>query len=182
MGYGITAYTLKIKTLEGFCGFKNSKDPDYLRNHYYDYFASSCMELTRDLRLKKYKAEQLWMDYLHGTIHKEASGLTYWRIVELFCTSFFGTRLQNDHWYPTSIDPLYKFSEFRMFYLNSVELPSPDDFPAVFTIKQEDFNQAKASILKAHQEDWYDINAVNQFNSWTDTAIDKEGDLILFYY
>jgi len=104
----------------------------------------------------------------------------HWYAIESLLREY-GKMLSNGDWYPGgNIDPFYRAKTFKMYAIdkeNKLDLAGPDDFPCLFTIHNEDLEEA-AKVA----EEIADQDQRTQFLQWIEEAKEHEDDLMLFYY
>lgn len=129
------------------------------------------------------KMIEIYDDFFNGSISHPQHGYLYWYLLENMMHSTHAgdiPSLDNHEWYPGSSDPFWTMNSCRMYYLGTASLPSPDDFPVVFTVVHESLPAFKEEVQAA------DLNAeqIAQAVSWADKALghDFPLDLFLFYY
>lgn len=113
-------------------------------------------------------------DFLNKNFKNYESWI-FWYMFEEFI-SFFWTSLDNYHWYPTN-DAVKILDLPQVEYITNF-IPISHDFPNVYIIKSENFEDMKNSIYNID----LDENQILEVEGWINIATKKNWDLILYYY
>jgi hypothetical protein len=147
-------------------------------------------QYIENLRSSCRKREQLdaIQSYFEGTVSIDDDGSALWYGLEKYIDNYGGVFLRNEAWYPSSDPPFWTMSTAKMFDLNvyansidneKVRLPTPDDFPMVWIIHRDDFEEAKNEFEKIES---IPIEMKNQFLEWINCGYCNQHDLVLYYY
>ncbi|NME68880.1 DUF7691 family protein [Flammeovirga aprica] len=179
MGYGIMPYRIDLGYIKTCYGVNDEGvKKDLIQKASYD-----LKRIDENLEIEDgwEKAINILTEFLEGKASKEVySGAKHWYILESLI-KILGFPCDNSNWYPTSIDPLFNFNEFKMYTIdseNKINIPAPDDFPVVFTIERAHFNTALNSMKNSE----YEEDQILQFIKWVELAREKNQDLVLYYY
>ena len=199
MAYGVTAYTVKWELFEKYVyGVKTTA---ILRSM--NIYANWHLELaelfkgTKSITPKK-AAEEVVAGNLTRT--DRMSGSMYRYVLEkmlykgrslLFCKKVnpwweacspgetflpIGTRLSSSAFYPIKFD----YVERLFFDFEEIPLPFPlqDDFPVTSFIRFEKLQELQRDFSAMNLP----VECHEEFSGWLNAAIEKEHDLILYYY
>ncbi len=177
MGYGVMPYRVKTTKIAELFGSKTQGLTTKLKNR---------IEQLDDNFEPEYgwpPMEQLLEQFLNGDAEFfsfDGNSAKHWYTIELLLWEY-GEMLSNGNWYPGgNINPFYSAKAFRMYAIdkeNKLNLASPDDFPCLFTIHNENLEEAAATAA-----DISDNDQRQQFLQWIDEAKKHGEDLMLFYY
>jgi|GEM_PF-4977871 len=186
MSYGITPALSRVLWWERKFGsnVKHKDDAQFMKSNARE--RASYLPLLEDMDKRSgedVKMIEVYDDFFNGSISHPEHIYLYWYLVENMMHSTHAgdiPSLDNHEWYPASSDPFWTMNSCRMYNLGSVSLPSPDDFPVLFTVFHEDLPAFKTEVEAA------DLSAeqIAQAVGWVDTALAHAipFDLFLFYY
>lgn len=118
-------------------------------------------------------------ELLDGKATHENMGAKYWYAIKEMAESL-GKWLNNSEWYPASPDLFWNHSAIHLYDIDApMIVPSPDDFPAVFTLRNADMTDELLEEFKNLIEDEAQFR---QFSGWVTDARRYKQDLLMFYY
>lgn len=118
--------------------------------------------------------QNLKIDFLNKNFENYESWI-FWYMFEEFI-SFFWASLDNYYWYPTN-DAVKILDLPQVEYITNF-IPISYDFPNVYIIKSENFEDMKNSIYNID----LDENQILEVEGWINIVTKKNWDLILYYY
>lgn len=181
MAYGILPYRIDLTDIEDLFGV--SKTIPAIKDRIMQSAPHGAGLLDRDFPVEDgwMKAEDILINFLDGVVVNYGENTTkHWYVIELLI-QMFGQSLPNAQWYPAGIDPFYSIDCFRMYRIaknRTFNLPSPDGFPAVFSVEYNLLDEALEQIKQAD----FDPAQIAEFESWVQLAKEDEQDLVLFYF
>jgi hypothetical protein len=179
MSYGIQAYRVDLQKIQQQYGTDNPDLKEKIMTSCQSQFEDLDGDFNRDEGWTD--SEILMSDFLDGNWQDTNENTAkHWYMLELLIQGF-GKILPNSQWYPASISPMWDYSEFQLYFLganSSIPVSGPDDFPVVFTIERNHFDQALTHI----REDYPDQDQQAEFASWIAAAREHDQDLVLYYY
>lgn len=178
MGYGIVAYAVNLEQVEKPFGSNNEALKCKIVS-----LSQDRMESLDD-QLGGTSLQEFANDYFNGTINHREEAYKYWYWVEILCEGY-GKNLDNSWWYPSSgaAKPWFDYEHFKLYGLETKPyIPSPDDFPTVFMVRNADLDNAYANIYDQWQKGIYTSEQTQQFQEWVEIAQKDKWDLVLFYY
>lgn len=174
MSYGIIPYRVSLSRLNSRFGITNSSKKSSIRKKCRA-FASAIDDLGSD-------HDPLMMDLVEELLQAKAShenmGFKYWYALKGFIQDL-GQFLYNSCWYPADPQIFYDMPEFTMFDIDSpMKIPTPDDFPMVFTLRNEKMTDALTNSFDGKITD----DQKYQIVSWIREARRYDQDIVFYYH
>ena len=166
MGYGVTAYRVKLKAL---ATMFNSDDKAVRR------------EATRAALAKHCKNEEIVKELVEeGKASNSGLAHEYYYAIEGMM-GMIGVPMYARHWSPVDVNTFGQLEEeFQNFGdLFPFDLPEPDDFPWVLALPYTAMTIEVANKLEAKLND---KQLFDELNHWIEEAKKEERDLVLYFY
>jgi hypothetical protein len=172
MGYGIMPYCVKMDRVERAFGSHDGQlEAAILSEH-------GRRMARMDSNFDDTPMADILHDFIAGTVSYPQEGYKYWYAIEMIMQSI-GQMLPNGAWYPADIDALWSLQGCRLYSIQTaVKIPSPDDFPTVFIIRNADIDAARTDA----QSKMKDAEQLAEFETWCNRAHASASDLALYYY
>jgi len=119
-------------------------------------------------------------ELLDGQATHNRLGHKYWYALKGFIEDL-GSFLYNSEWYPASSDVFFSLNEFKLYDIDApMKIPSPDDFPTVFVLREE--NMTPELEEKLNKELASEEAQLRQVLNWIKEAKRYKQDLVLYYH
>ncbi|MCB1176102.1 MAG: hypothetical protein KDK36_00865 [Leptospiraceae bacterium] len=176
MGYGLQGYTIQLDELERKFVSWDERVFEQVSTSYRDILDRYNEDFEYEIKEwgcpNSYKCLD---EIIMRKIKYRKNGFLYCYVFELICRSL-GHKLNNSELYPLGGS---KYIDFLDNWAKPpFGIPLADDFPIVYTIYENDFEDLKVKTSLSKLED----NEKKQFISWVDEAKESKSELILYYY
>lgn len=177
MSYGVIAYAAPVEHVAGLFGSENDDLYGTILNQ-----AGSALDQL-DETFAGTSTRLIGDGFFDGRFPDRGEDHKFWYFLEILYSGF-GEDLPNDRWYPSrnARDVLFSMTSAAMYDVGIPGVPTPDDFPAVFVVRQTKLEEARSEIGKAYQAGRLDEMQAEQFSGWIDAARASGRDLVLYYY
>jgi hypothetical protein len=175
MGYGIMPYRVSLSRLATRFGNPNSSKRSKARR--------ACASIASNMDDLFGGDGPGYMDIVEELLDGKAThrgyGAWYWYAIERMIGDL-GQFLHNGEWYPSRADAFWDHPAARLYDIDApMDIPSPDDFPTVFVIRNAELNDA---LLAGFREKISDDAQYRSFSHWVNEAKRYKQDLVLYYY
>jgi hypothetical protein len=176
MAYGIIPYRVNLGRLASRFGMKDEAKRSKIRRMCSGY-ANNIDGLAYDEGVPKFM--DIVEELLDGKATHTKYGYIYWYAIKGFVEEL-GLFIQNADWYPASADIFWENPHFVLYGIDApMEIPTPDDFPTVFVLRNDRMND---DLIESLVKKLSNNVQIDQLKNWIKEAKRYKQDLILYYH